>query len=730
MPVAPTHVASVSTAHDSTTTPKTASSLTVQVGDLLVLIASASHSSSNWQSGPPAVAGGAAVTWTMQQDAILNDYSDVRLYTGAVTTAGTATVSFGTSPAEQRFGFILSQWRDHGGVGVSGKASSPSGAPALTLNCSALSSVVYGVADWDVVSGTATHRSVDGSTPTVIFNQAAGSWHRAYYARTGSVGTAGNKTVGMTSPSSQKYQIVGVEILAGADPIPPTTPANVAVVPGNPNTTVSWTPDAVATSYEVKVVDLTPPETPTGVTVVPGYPDSTVSWTPVTDATSYEVRVVYEPEADLALTGSGTLSCSGRVVANSGLTLSGSGVLGLAGKPSRTSPLALTGLGSLTTSTRLSVSASLARTGSGSLGTDGRPTPSQALLLSGSGTLNMETDAVVGAVAALNGSGTLTMQGTAAQVATLNLSSEGLLEFQRVVAFSDSVSSAGEGVLSLSGQVHREDTLTRTGSGALTTESTGVQVLAAEVSLGASGDLTLEASTEPTVSLFLGGDGALVIEGQAVTARGDVLLSSEGHFGFESDHIVVRGATILDGEGDLHTAGGPSSVSPLLLDGAGLLELDAEQPTVSDTLERTGSGSLDLTGRPTPVSALALSSSGSLSLTATAHPEAVVSLSGSGSLSFVSGTLVAGDTLALTGSGTLTTSRTVDVSGTVTRTGTGELSLIGGVVNASTGMVILSSTGLLEATGYTPGGIVRGDGQMMTPYVLVGSTLVKLKNPQ
>lgn len=225
MATPPTRVLSVTpTAGWSTqSTPKITPTFDVQAGDLLTLIAFSENESR--LLGTPTWTGSGA--WTAWPPIVVLDYSTAYLHTCLVTATATGrTVSLtATGGGSLHFGFIVTVWRNHGGVGVVGKANA-SGAPSLTLNCSANSAISVGNSDWNAVSGASRlWRSVNG-TPILesSYGGIVGSDYINYTGYSLDAGPAGNKVVGLSAPTGQKYSIVAVEIL-GTTSSPSVMPA-------------------------------------------------------------------------------------------------------------------------------------------------------------------------------------------------------------------------------------------------------------------------------------------------------------------------------------------------------------------------------------------------------------------------------------------------------------------------------------------------------------------------
>jgi hypothetical protein len=207
----------------SSATPKTSPTFDVEAGDLIVLHAF-SEDATDTLAAPTWTGVG---TVTLRQSVVVSGYCTAYLYTIDVTAAATGrTISMnratGTSTAQ--WSFYASIWRNHGGLGVTGKANT-SGAPALSLATAANSAVVVGNSDWTASSPTGrTWRTINGS-PIVetTFGGTAGTSYMCYTGYSPDTGAAGTNTYGMTAPSGQKYSIIGAEILGTAGGGTPAT---------------------------------------------------------------------------------------------------------------------------------------------------------------------------------------------------------------------------------------------------------------------------------------------------------------------------------------------------------------------------------------------------------------------------------------------------------------------------------------------------------------------------
>lgn len=248
---APTRVLGGQSVLNTTATPKVSSSFDVVAGDLLVVIAGAEGNPASL--GTPSASGG-SVTWTLRQSYTVANYGDISVWTGAVgATATGITISVSMSGGIF-WGYIYELFRNHGGVGVSGKNFGTTGAPSVVLSMSTDSAVVSGSTDWNAQSGTITWRSVNGSAMTAQATIQVNSRYSAYYGYRLDTGASGNETMGTSAPTGQKWNIVAVEVLAGTSAVT-VTPTGIASDEafGSPSMTgnINLSPSGIATAEAV-----------------------------------------------------------------------------------------------------------------------------------------------------------------------------------------------------------------------------------------------------------------------------------------------------------------------------------------------------------------------------------------------------------------------------------------------------------------------------------------------
>lgn len=217
MATPPTRVlyATPAVGYGSSASPKTTPTFDVVSGDLLTVIGSGEDSPATLNT--PTATGG-SITWTLRQSIVVSQYCTMYAWTGAVGATATGITVSVTGVASRTWSFGVTVWRNHGGVGVTNKANVSGAAPSLTLTgCSANSAIVTGSDDWNAADGTTrTWRTVNGSAMSESLYFRNSLTYTVYSGYAPDSGAAGNITVGLSAPGSQKYSIVGIEVLAAS----------------------------------------------------------------------------------------------------------------------------------------------------------------------------------------------------------------------------------------------------------------------------------------------------------------------------------------------------------------------------------------------------------------------------------------------------------------------------------------------------------------------------------
>lgn len=206
--------------YSTATTPKTTASFNVTAGDLIVVLCSIENADTPSAVTPSA--SGGSVTWTSRvtQSTGGQNQSAAYCWTGAVgATATGITVSLArpsSSALTLWWGFSATLVRSHGGVGVTfgGNNGTGSGAPSVAATCSDNSLVLCVVNDWNAIDGTTrTWRTINGAAETEALYFRDAAHHTVYGGYRLDTGSAGSVTQGLTTPSTMRWVMAGVEIL-------------------------------------------------------------------------------------------------------------------------------------------------------------------------------------------------------------------------------------------------------------------------------------------------------------------------------------------------------------------------------------------------------------------------------------------------------------------------------------------------------------------------------------
>jgi hypothetical protein len=205
---APTFIQEAETAWDTTTTPKTTGSVTCNAADTLVAFSIADFSG----DVPTITNSGAALTWSLQQDAgVTGSFCRVRMWTATMDSTRALTFTFALTGGGQFGGSVLT-FRDSTGVGASSSTNVATAAPTLNITTTqANSAIVVANGDFTAITGARTWRAGAGTfTETTFFAATNYTAFGGYHADAGAINTY---AVGMTAPSPQTYTIAAVEVL-------------------------------------------------------------------------------------------------------------------------------------------------------------------------------------------------------------------------------------------------------------------------------------------------------------------------------------------------------------------------------------------------------------------------------------------------------------------------------------------------------------------------------------
>jgi hypothetical protein len=203
-PVAATTI----TLPNNNVSPKTTSSFAVTAGDVLVAWALVENNNTG-----VTVTSSPALTWTVRQDVNVVGYGRAIQSTASVATAGNMTVTFTQNAPPYVFSSGLIRFTGSTGIGASAKANAVGTGSISLTTTRANSAILYTDADWDAQVGTARTWNTTVGTPTEItyfYSSGIVTNYVGLYSNSGAIGT---KTVGLTSPGSQRYGVVALEIL-------------------------------------------------------------------------------------------------------------------------------------------------------------------------------------------------------------------------------------------------------------------------------------------------------------------------------------------------------------------------------------------------------------------------------------------------------------------------------------------------------------------------------------
>lgn len=209
----PTFVTEVETTWGSAVTPRTTGSFDVIAGDLLVI---AAHKDEGTTTLGTPTNSGTAFTWTLQQSVTVSTDHKMYVWTAIATATQSMTVTGTQSAATNPWGFSVTVFRNHGGVGTS-VATTVAGSGAPTLNITTTrpaSTVTVFVSDNNGIdSSSRTWRTNAGALSETTNSQSIGTRviYIGYHLDAGPIGTY---AVGVSSPTGQSYHIITVEILA------------------------------------------------------------------------------------------------------------------------------------------------------------------------------------------------------------------------------------------------------------------------------------------------------------------------------------------------------------------------------------------------------------------------------------------------------------------------------------------------------------------------------------
>lgn len=191
-----------------------ASALSTAANDLIVSLQGASDGSNSGQLTTTTT----GLVYTQRTNLQNGSHCGINIATAPDGSGGTRTVVFNraSTASTAEVGGIAFQFRTHGGVGNVFTATD--NVQTGNLTCGANSAVLVIITDWNAITGAQTWATINGSAPTSTFGVVgdASTWGvaGAYFA---DVGSAGSKTITLSTPNMTAETFGAIEILAGAD---------------------------------------------------------------------------------------------------------------------------------------------------------------------------------------------------------------------------------------------------------------------------------------------------------------------------------------------------------------------------------------------------------------------------------------------------------------------------------------------------------------------------------
>jgi hypothetical protein len=168
---------------------------------------------------PPTIANdGAALTWTTEETFDGgNPQCVIAMFSTTLDTTRTVAVTLTVAANTEAWG--VGAWVGGSATGIGASelthnTSVGSSAPSLGITTLADNSAIVCInADWNATSGARTYTQVNGANPVEDrYDGTAGSTYIAEAFHYDDAGAAGAKTLGISSPSTQRYCIAAVEI--------------------------------------------------------------------------------------------------------------------------------------------------------------------------------------------------------------------------------------------------------------------------------------------------------------------------------------------------------------------------------------------------------------------------------------------------------------------------------------------------------------------------------------
>ena len=200
------------TVYNTSTTPKTTGSFSVEVDDLIVVTAHMGEADIALNAPTNT---GTALTWTLHQFAYTTGVGSY-LWTARATVAESMTVSVTQVSATRNWGFSRATLRGTGGVGASVKTSAKgSGVPSIALTTVRPGSAIFWCINDDAAVNADASRAylTSAGTHTEVTYSRQGTAYTIYDSINIATTTPGSYTVGLSAPTGQDYHMIALEIL-------------------------------------------------------------------------------------------------------------------------------------------------------------------------------------------------------------------------------------------------------------------------------------------------------------------------------------------------------------------------------------------------------------------------------------------------------------------------------------------------------------------------------------
>lgn len=497
--------------YTTTTSPKTSAGLpALQVGDVIVVVAGSEQAGTNAVVTPSCSAG--SVTWTLQASQMAGtvNQSGEKLWTGVVGAAAAAgaTISLAriNTGTTLWWGFTATLWRGVSAVAnplTASSGTSNSIAQATTASLSANSAVQIGINDWNASTiASPSWQTVNGAAMTTSINVTGASHATALGAYRDDVGTAGTKTVGLTTPATLRWVMVGIELLGTSG--------------GTFNGTASSSSTATVTTSGV-----------------------------VGKVTSAALA------ATVAITAAGVVGTAASSTSSSTASITAAGAVGTSSSASLAATGTITASGTVTSGSTASasLSATASTTTAGVVGTSASASLAATATTTATGSVGRSTTASLAATGTISAAGTVTAGGTAsaALAATATITATGVVGRSATasIAATGTITAAGSVAAgpSSAGGIAATDTLTA--SGVVGARSTTSITLAAQ--LFASGALGVSRSASLAATATVTATGIVAVPAGVAPDERTLVVEAESRVLVVPAESRVMVATVGDG---------------------------------------------------------------------------------------------------------------------------------------------------------------------------------------